>query len=87
MKIKNVRTAKNVIACFVSINLLATQMVIPPFKREEEYMLSSYEDSMKLDRTRKLMKKNNLENHNTTYHRNARNSLGKPNYNPKNKDF
>lgn len=53
MKIKNVRTAKNVIACFVSINLLATQMFIPPFKREEEYMLSSYEDSMKLDRTRK----------------------------------
>ena len=87
MKIKNVRAVRNMIACFVSINLLVSQMAIPPFKREEEYTLNSYEDSVKLNRTRKLTNKNNLGNQNTTYHRAARNSLGKPNYYPKNKDF
>ncbi len=75
MKIKNVRTAKNVIACFVSINLLIAQMAIPPFKREEEYTLNNYEDSMELNRTRRLTRKNNMGKHDSIYHRNARNSL------------
>lgn len=81
MRIKNVRTAKNAVACFVAIDLFAMGMFLPPFRIEEEYTYNnSYESNMEYSSTRKLVKKNDSRNYDTTYRRNARNSLGKGNY-------
>ncbi len=87
MRIKNVRTAKNVVACLVAVDLFAMGTFLPPFKVEEEYTFNGYENNMEYSSTRKLVKKNDFRNYDTTYRRNARNSLGKANYYTETKDF
>lgn len=96
MKIKNSKNAKNVLACMVAVEMFAMQFFVPPYIIEEKFVISlpfrqnSEEDDEKNKNTntRKLVKKNaSIQNSNnkqvhydTSYHRNARNSLRKPNY-------
>ncbi len=87
MKIINIKNAKNAVACMVAVELLAMQFYVPPFEREESFVLE--EPSLEEDKnvSRKLEKKERNLFSNSSYSRNARNSLNKSNYYGGTRDF
>lgn len=62
MKIKSVRTAKNVVACLVGVNLLVAQMVIPPYMTEKSFELEQPVLEESRGMSRKLSKRKNNAN-------------------------
>lgn len=86
MKIFKVRTAKNALACLVAVQVYAMQFFVPPYLVENEYSFNVEHKKGKQGVSRKLTKNNN-NNFNSSNYRNARNSLTKPNYYGKPKDF